>query len=268
MSLPPQRLPVAGTWFSAVAVGDGVTLITEPHVDEFLRANIWHVRGRDADLLVDTGNGIAPLRPTIEDVAGGRGRPVIAVATHSHSDHMGGMHEFEIRLVHRLEAADLELASDGAALVSASFGDEFVRGMKEAGYELSDVLLTAVPTAEFDPAVYTLTPAQPTRLVEESDVVDLGDRAFAVLHLPGHSPGSIGLWEEATGTLFSGDAVYDGPLLDDLPGSDVGAYLTTLRRLRGMPVRVVHAGHDTSFGRERLVRLADDYVASRSGDCG
>ena len=47
-------------------------------------------------------------------------------------------------------------------------------------------------------------------------MVDIGNRHFEVLHLPGHSPGSIGLWEEASGTLFSGDAVYDGPLLDEL----------------------------------------------------
>ena len=50
--------------------------------------------------------------------------------------------------------------------------------------------------------------------IGEGDVIDLGDRAFEVLHLPGHSPGSIGLWDPAAGTLFSGDAIYDGPLLE------------------------------------------------------
>ena len=56
-------------------------------------------------------------------------------------------------------------------------------------------------------------------IVEEGDIVDIGNRHFEVLHLPGHSPGSIGLWEASTGTLFSGDALYDGPLLDQLPTS-------------------------------------------------
>ena len=45
--------------------------------------------------------------------------------------------------------------------------------------------------------------------------------------MPGHSPGSIGLWEASTGTLFSGDAVYDAQLLDDLPGSDKEVYMKT-----------------------------------------
>jgi glyoxylase-like metal-dependent hydrolase (beta-lactamase superfamily II) len=92
---------------------------------------------------------------------------------------------------------------------------------------------------------------------------DLGDRHFEILHLPGHSTGSIGLWEARTGTLFSGDAIYDGPLLDDLPESDIPTYVETMKRLRGLPVDVVHGGHDESFGRERLIEIANGYIASR-----
>ena len=91
-------------------------------------------------------------------------------------------------------------------------------------------------------------------------MVDLGDRAFEVLHLPGHSPGSIGLYEHGTQTLFSGDAIYDGPLLDDLADSDIVAYRQTMERLLTLPVSVVHAGHEPSFGRERLQTLARAYL--------
>ena len=81
------------------------------------------------------------------------------------------------------------------------------------------------------------------------------------MHLPGHSPDSIGLWDAQSGTLFSGDAVYDGPLLDGSSDSDVSAYVATMERLREMPVEVVHGGHEPSFGRERLVELCDAYIA-------
>ncbi len=100
--------------------------------------------------------------------------------------------------------------------------------------------------------------------MDEGDVVDIGNRQFEVLHLPGHSPGSIGLWEKESGTLFSGDAVYDGPLLDDMEDSSIPDYIRTMKRLRELPVRVVHAGHDPSFGRERLIELVDSYLELRA----
>jgi glyoxylase-like metal-dependent hydrolase (beta-lactamase superfamily II) len=100
-------------------------------------------------------------------------------------------------------------------------------------------------------------------VVEAGDVIELGDRQFSVLHVPGHSPGSIALWEKATGVLFFGDAVYDGPLVDDAFHSDLPAYLDTMRRLRELPVDVVHGGHFPSFGRERYWQLIDEYIAGR-----
>ena len=60
--------------------------------------------------------------------------------------------------------------------------------------------------------------APATRLIDEGDVIDLGDRIFEVLHTPGHSEGEILLWEAFTGILFSGDMIYDGDLInDDVP---------------------------------------------------
>ena len=103
-----------------------------------------------------------------------------------------------------------------------------------------------------------------TEIVTEGDVVDIGNRHFEVLHLPGHSPGSIGLWEKATGTLFSGDAIYDGPLLDEIDGADIPTYVRTMKRLRELPVQAVHAGHDPSFGRARLIALCDAYLEKRA----
>jgi glyoxylase-like metal-dependent hydrolase (beta-lactamase superfamily II) len=48
-----------------------------------------------------------------------------------------------------------------------------------------------------------------------------------------------------------------------LPDSDIATYLQTIKRLRGLDVRVVHGGHDPSFGRDRLVEICDDYLARR-----
>jgi glyoxylase-like metal-dependent hydrolase (beta-lactamase superfamily II) len=261
------RLPVAppGGWFERRAVGGGITHITEPHVDPFLRCNCWHVRGRDADLLVDTGLGIVSLLAYAVDLFAGR--RVIAVATHYHFDHVGSLHEFDERLIHGSEA---EIIEDRARIDGWLRFDREPNAaplqVEEAGYVLpaDGELLSAVPTADFDRGAYSVVPCTATRTIDDGDELDLGDRIFQVLHLPGHSPGSIGLWEEETGVLFSGDAVYDGPLLDENANSDIAAYRDTMRRLAVLPVNVVHGGHEPSFGRARLVELCDAYLMRRA----
>ena len=253
-------LPIAPAWFEHRVVGDGVTLFWEPHVHDLLRANIWHVRGRDADLLIDTGLGVAPLAGEPELLR----RPLVAVATHTHMDHTGGMHEFAERAVHPLEAEAMAQGSNHLPLDIAQYDERTKQAIVAMGYDISAGLLSALPSAGFKASTHRLQPATATRLLQEGDVLDLGDRAFEVLHLPGHSPGSIGLWDATTGTLFSGDAVYDGPLLDEIPGADIPAYLTTMERLLRLPVEVVHGGHDASFGRVRLVEIATAYLRRRA----
>lgn len=253
-------LPITDRWFERRAVDADLTLIWEPHVDPLLRCNIWHLRGRDVDLLVDTGLGVASLREAARDLFD---KPLAAVATHAHADHMGGMHEFETRLIHACEAEAMAQGRDAYSLDLADYSPEARAGLAAVGYDISGGLLTAAPRSGFSPADYALKGAEPTRVLAEGDVVDLGDRAFEVLHLPGHSPGSIGLWEASTGTLFSGDAIYDGPLLDEIGGADILAYRRTMERLLTLPVQIVHAGHDPSFGRERLGQIARAYLERR-----
>ncbi len=91
-------------------------------------------------------------------------------------------------------------------------------------------------------------------------MVELGDRAFEVVHTPGHSPGGIALFERASGVMFSGDVVYDGPLIEDCPGADLDAYGRSLLRLLGLSVRLVHGGHFPSCSGERLRELARDWL--------
>lgn len=240
-----MRIATPETWYESRRLEDGVTHIWEPHIKPFYRCNIWHVRGRDRDLLVDSGMGVVSLRAQVALLAG---RPLLAVASHTHFDHIGNHHEFAERAVHRAEAP-LLAAPDRAGTLAERY--------------VSDEIFTLLPPPPYASAAYAVAPAPATRLLEEGDAIDLGDRRFEVLHLPGHSPGSIGLWEAATGILFSGDAIYDGPLIDDAYHSVVEDYLATMVRLRALPVRVVHGGHFPSFGAGRFRALIDDYLAGK-----
>jgi glyoxylase-like metal-dependent hydrolase (beta-lactamase superfamily II) len=240
-------LPVIGApdWYETIRMADGVTLIHEPWIKPFFRCNIWHVRGRDRDLLLDSGMGVVGLRRQVALLAE---RPLLAVASHSHFDHIGGHWEFPERAIHRAEADILAHPTRASTLADPT---------------VDDAIFTLLPPGDYSAAAYEVAAAPATRLLEDGDVIDLGDRVFAVLHLPGHSPGSIALWEAATGILFSGDTVYDGPLVDDCYHSVVADYLASLERLRRLPVRTIHGGHFASFGAERYRRLIDDYVAGK-----
>ncbi len=253
-------LPVADPWVVTERVGDGITHVTEPHGHPLLRCNVWHVQGRTLDLVIDTSLGLAPLRHLVERELG---HGLMAVATHHHSDHVGGHAEFDQRAIHRAEAATLD-EPVWVCVDATQYPESVIGPYRAAGYPIPDLFIDAVPPGGVSATLLERPAAPATRVLDTGDVIDLGDRRFDVLHLPGHSPGSIGLWEAATGILFAGDAVYDGPLLDELEESDLETYVATMRRLRELPVSIVHAGHEPSFGRERLVELCDAYLALRA----
>jgi glyoxylase-like metal-dependent hydrolase (beta-lactamase superfamily II) len=255
---PENVLRTVDKWFRRKSVGDGITLIDEPYVHPFLRCNIWHVAGRSVNLLVDTGLGIASLRDEIQDL---NDKPLTVVATHIHYDHVGSLHEFEHRVMHPIEAPRMEDYREPAPLHSAVFAAAYADYFVEPGYE--EYLISAKPLDSFRIEAFTIRSTLVSATVSDGDIIDLGDRHFEILHLPGHSPGSIGLWEKATGTLFSGDAIYNGILLDDLADSKISDYIDTMRRLRELPVSVVHGGHEPSFGRDRYLQLIDQYLAAR-----
>ena len=249
-----MELRVARRWYERKDFSDGITLLHERHVHPDLRCNIWHVRGRDRDLLVDSGLGVRPLRRELPSVTG---HDILAVASHTHFDHIGNHHEFEHRLCHPAEAEVLARPT-GENTVWREF-----RAMMDPASALD-----ALPEAGFDFADYTVRPAPPTRLIDEGDELDLGDRLFRVFHMPGHSPGSVCLFEPATATLFSGDVLYDGELLDNLLHSDPDRYAETLARLREFPATTWHCGHFASFGRQRALELIDAYLERRQQNSG
>lgn len=241
-------------WFTQVEVSPDVTRVTEPHVDELLSANLWWLRGTDRDIVIDTGLGVVALRQAIPDLFA---REPLALLTHAHLDHVGGASEFTDRAAHPAEAEVLA-AGVPASLYGAELYDKL--GIDAAGEPVPDLLIDVLPDPDYDPSAYRVPPMALSRALDDGDRVDLGGRELTVLHLPGHTPGSIALFEERTGTLYSGDVVYEGWLIDTLPNSDVAAYRRSMEFLTDLDVAVVHPGHGDSFDRTRLRQLARAYL--------
>ena len=244
----------AAQWFELRACGVGVVRLTEPHVDQILRSNLWWLRGTDRDAVIDAGLGVSPLRQAVPSMFD---RDPVVLLTHAHLDHVGGAYEFTERGAH---TADVDVLARGVP--ASLYGPELAQllGAADVGSPFPDLMIKALPHPGYDPRAYRLQPVTVTHRLQDGQRIDLGGRVLTVLHLPGHTPGSIALLEELTGVLYSGDVIYDGYLVDDLPESDVEAYRRSMAVLAGLAVSVVHPGHGRSFDQARLRELAMRYL--------
>ena len=240
--------PVCNSWFSTQRIREDLYLITEPHYYWYNRANLWLIKGETQDLLIDTGLGVSSLRQYIASLID---KPLLAIASHIHFDHAGGMYEFERCAIHAAEAEALRKGDNYEALCTPQ------QGWVQA--EHFDLL----PHADFTVEEYNLHGVEPTQILQEGDVLDLGNRALEVLHLPGHSPGCIALYEPGSQDLFSGDVIYDGELLDQLHCSDIPTYIATYERLQKLSVEMIYPGHYSIFGRERYHQIMQEYLDRR-----
>jgi glyoxylase-like metal-dependent hydrolase (beta-lactamase superfamily II) len=236
----------ATDWFRTRELADWLTAYDEPFMNSYVRANMYLLRGRDLDLLIDTGMGVARLSDAVEVEPG---KPLLALATHIHLDHVGSLNEFVDRTGPVYSAGAFATMPD-----EATYAHMF-RDLPEP--------VSALPAANWQARHYTIASAPLTRPLSEGDVVDLGDRRLGVLHLPGHSPDSIALFDERDGVLFSGDAIYDDQLIDDLPDSDRAAYRATMARLLELPVRIAYGGHGEPFDGSRMRAIAAGYIDRR-----
>ncbi len=235
----------AEDWWRVTRLEDDISLIDEPFIQPFYRCNCWHIRGQGEDLLVDSGMGVVSLRDWVPLVTE---QPLLAIASHTHFDHIGCHHEFEQRAVHRAEAELLAAPSRKATLA-----DPYV----------TDEIFDTLPPEPYQSEAYEVAAAPATRLLEDGEIVVAGSRRFEVIHTPGHSPGGIALFEKETGILFSGDIVYDGPLIEDTYHADAADYVASMKRLLEYPVRVVHGGHFPSFSGDRLMAIITAWLESK-----
>jgi glyoxylase-like metal-dependent hydrolase (beta-lactamase superfamily II) len=257
-----MSLPVATPWFTVDEIEEGIFRITEPHCHRLVRANCFLITGGHTDVLVDSCLGVAALRPLVQSLSD---RPLILFTTHTHADHVGGHPEFADAtiVVHPTEADDLRRPGiKGLRFPPRS--KEQIEALRRGGIELSEFMTDAVPYAGYDVDGYGRAGVEPTRLVVEGEVIHTGRHRFEVLHLPGHTAGGIGLWEASTGLLFSGDVIYDGVLIDTAPTSRVTDYIATMRRLTRLPVRLVLGGHRDPMNRERMLEIAERYLAAKA----
>jgi glyoxylase-like metal-dependent hydrolase (beta-lactamase superfamily II) len=225
-------------WFTIERIDEDTYSISEYcHWEE---THAYLLSGTEYSLIIDTGLGIMNI---YEEVTKLTDKPVIAVATHIHWDHIGGHKYFPNFYVHRDEVNWLS--------------GEFPLSLEQIkGYVIERCELPA----SFNIADYEFFQGNATRILEDNDVIDIGGRSIQVLHTPGHSPGHMCFYEKSRGYLFTGDLVYKDTLLAYYPSTDPEAYLASLEKISKLPVkRVFPAHHTLDIQPEILIRIRNEF---------
>jgi len=109
---------------------------------------------------------------------------------------------------------------------------------------------------------------EPTAVVREGDVIDLGGRRLEVIYTPGHSPGQMCLLDADRRLLFTGDHFFPGPLYAYGPDVDLDAYIASNRKLVARLDEFDHllSGHnDPWVGSEVLRRVSEAFDTILAG---
>jgi glyoxylase-like metal-dependent hydrolase (beta-lactamase superfamily II) len=212
--------------------------------------------------VVDSGLGVGSLRTALPWLL--ENDPVLML-THAHLDHMGGAHEFDDCRVHGAELCEVRDPGPSSLYTVPLLRTLGLLDSVPAGEDLPELLIQALPSTYYQPKGYALRAAPWAAPVADGDVVDLGDRRFTVLHLPGHTPGSLGVYEPATGHLFTGDVVYADDLIDTCLGADPVQYCQTMRRLLEVPIERALPGHGRVLSQPQVRAIAEGYLAANEG---
>ncbi len=169
----------------------------------------------DGELLIDAGSGMF-FQETVDEMMFLRIDPRnlrLIVNTHHHFDHTGAD-----KLFRDISGADIAIhEADREKLEKA-----------ETNAEL------------FGSRAKSVTP---TRILRDGDIVSTRNFKFEVIHTPGHTNGSICLYERTRKILFSGDVMLSNGLSDYEPGYDAELLRDSLEQLSNLRIMYLFPGH-------------------------
>jgi glyoxylase-like metal-dependent hydrolase (beta-lactamase superfamily II) len=167
-------------------------------------------------------------------------QPRVILLTHGHFDHLAALPALLSNYASNIEGIEVAIhAADAAYLGAGAYQTHVASFMAVAG------------DSSYVDAFWRDLP-EPTRLLADGDRIG----ALEVLHLPGHSQGSVAFYDRAAGLIFSGDTLFkDGFGRTDLPGGNERALITSIKRLFALDGNIVmYSGHGaaSTLGAEKM----------------
>lgn len=175
------------------------------------------IRGSKGNMLIDSGldSNFAALKESLHTI-GMKVRDIdIVVNTHEHFDHIGANRYFQDSSI---------IAAHRFAANKMSFDDRYVTLYKSG--DANDIRLHV------------------HLWLESRSRLDLGSLTFDVIHTPGHTSGSICIYEPERRILFTGDTLFAGGVLPVIAESgSTGDYINSLKSLQTRIITEVYPGH-------------------------
>jgi len=227
-------------WFEIIKQKDDLYVIRE-RLDEIdprfytTYTNLYLLIGTHSALLIDTGCGLFPLKPIIDDLI--LDKTLLVINTHSYFDHVCGNHEFDKVLIHKKEHR----------LISKPREVIFLRDSPKSIVK------------RYENNNYILLPAKEIQPVINKQVIELGQLSVKIIHTPGHSPGCISLLTSKQ-ELFTGDTVHYGTMY--LTKATLPITLSSISKLLELfqeteNIQIYPAHEEFAVGKDLLVDLSN-----------
>jgi len=172
----------------------------------------------DDELLIDCGSGAftEDILAQMEEYGLNPKKIKMIVLTHAHFDHCGAIKEWKKITGAKvfIHEGDLMALETGDGVLAKEFDIEY-EGVKANG------------------------------LLKEGEEIKTNNYTFKIIHTPGHTPGSVCLWDEKNGILISGDTLFlDGFGRIDYPGGDEKKLIQSLKKIKKLgEISVLLPGH-------------------------
>jgi hydroxyacylglutathione hydrolase len=216
-------------------------LIPEQHGQYFPDCNVYVLGTKEDFILVDTGNG-SHTSEKIESLKKGgfdMKNCQYVVGTHFHYDHINGCSEIgKPCKMHEHDANEVNKKNGEAIFGSRTFEQAASVGLKFHEFQVVDKLVGG-------------------------EKLRVGGQSYEVLHTPGHTKGSLCLWNDQEKSLFSGDTLFaDSIGRTDLFSANDSEMKETLRRLKTLGIGKLMPGHGTPLnnGAARVKQVVEYFL--------